>query len=99
MPDNEYQSVVRPILKWIAAQRDCKAINIHGSVYMERGTPDIIGCCRGRMFLFECKATKGKLRPDQRVRIRQWRESGAIAEEIRTLEEAQSIIDKIRSSI
>lgn len=92
MGENEYRSVVQPVLAWLNSLLECKAINIHGSVYMERGTPDIIGCYKGRMFLFECKADKGSLRPDQVIRLRQWKEAGALALEIRSLDEAKKAL-------
>ena len=92
MGENEYRSVVQPVLKWLNSLVGCKAINIHGSVYMERGTPDIIGCYKGHMFLFECKADKGALRPDQVARIKQWSEAGAVALEIRSLQEAKNAL-------
>jgi len=92
MGENEYRSVVQPVLRWLNSLPDCKAINIHGSVYMERGTPDIIGCYKGRIFLFECKADKGSLRPDQVIRLKQWTNAGALALEIRSLDEAKNAL-------
>ena len=92
MGEIEYRSVVQPVLKWLNSLPGCKAINIHGSVYMERGTPDIIGCYKGKMFLFECKTDIGKLRPDQVLRLQQWRKAGASAIEIRSLEQAKVVL-------
>jgi Holliday junction resolvase len=92
MGEIEYRSVVQPVLRWLNSLPGCKAINIHGSVYMERGTPDIIGCYKGRMFLFECKTDIGQLRPDQIIRLQQWRRSGAAAVEIRSLDQAKEIL-------
>ena len=92
MGDNEYRSVVQPVLKYLNSLPSCKAINIHGSVYMERGTPDIICCYKGQMYLFECKATKGRLRPDQILRLQQWHRTGAVVLEVRSLEDVKNIL-------
>ena len=99
MGQNEYRSVVQPVLKWLNSLPGCKAINIHGSVYMERGTPDILGCYQGRMFLFECKADQGTLRPDQILRMKQWHIAGAMVLEIRSLEQAKEAIRWLKEDI
>jgi hypothetical protein len=44
------------------------------------------------MFLFECKTDIGQLRPDQVIRLQQWRKSGAAAVEIRSLDQAKEIL-------
>ena len=51
----EYDGVVRPALRYLNSLPKSKAINIHGSVFSERGTPDVIGCVNGRLVAFECK--------------------------------------------
>lgn len=75
----EYASVVVPTLKYLNSLPNGKAINIHGSVFSERGTPDIIGCIGGRAIAFECKrdATEG-LEDIQKWRLCEWIKSGAV---------------------
>lgn len=75
----EYNGVVRPILRYLNSLPECKAINIHGSVFCERGTPDIIGCIRGRLIAFECKrSTKEDLEEIQKWRLCEWIAAGAV---------------------
>ena len=75
----EYSSVVEPILDYLNSLPNSKAINIHGSVYTERGTPDIIGCINGRLIAFECKRDETE-EPTliQYWRLGQWFAAGAI---------------------
>jgi hypothetical protein len=75
----EYSSVVKPILDYLNSLPGCKAINIHGSVYTERGTPDIVGCIGGRFIAFECKRDDEEdLKPIQYWRLGQWYAAGAV---------------------
>lgn len=75
----EYTGVVQPVLDYLNSIPGSKAINIHGSVFSERGTPDVIGCVHGRMVAFECKrdATEG---PEeiQKWRLAEWLAAGAV---------------------
>lgn len=75
----EYNGVVQPVLHYLNSLPNSKAINIHGSVFSERGTPDVIGCIRGRMVAFECKrdATEG-LEDIQKWRLCEWINAGAV---------------------
>lgn len=75
----EYSCVVVPILKYINSLPNSKAINIHGSVYTERGTPDIIGCINGRFVAFECKRDDTEdLELIQKWRLGEWFAAGAV---------------------
>lgn len=75
----EYDGVVVPILKYINSLPNAKAINIHGSVFSERGTPDIIGCIRGRTVAFECKRDTTEAPTEiQKWRLCQWIGAGAV---------------------
>lgn len=75
----EYTRVVTPILKYINSLPDGKAINIHGSVFSERGTPDVIGCINGRFVAFECKRdTTEDLEEIQKWRLAEWYAVGAV---------------------
>ena len=75
----EYDGVVRPVLRYLNSLPKSKAINIHGSVFSERGTPDIIGCVNGRLVAFECKrdATED-LEEIQKWRLCEWIAAGAV---------------------
>ena len=65
----EYTGVVRPLLRYLNSLPNSKAVNIHGSVFCERGTPDVLGCINGRMVAFECKRSEGEV-PEA---IQKWR--------------------------
>ena len=75
----EYTSVVVPILEYINSLPNAKAVNIHGSIFSERGTPDIIGCIDGTMVAFECKRDETEdLRKIQKWRLSEWLTAGAV---------------------
>lgn len=75
----EYNGVVSPILDYLNSLPNSKAINIHGGVYTERGTPDIIGCVNGRLVAFECKRDETEEpTPIQYWRLCEWVNAGAV---------------------
>lgn len=75
----EYNGVVQPVLSYLNSLPESKAINIHGSDFSERGTPDVIGCVRGRMVAFECKRdTTEDLEEIQKWRLSEWIAAGAV---------------------
>lgn len=75
----EYSGVVQPVLDYLNSIPGAKAINIHGSVFSERGTPDVIGSIRGRTVAFECKRSEEEA-PEaiQKWRLAEWIAAGAI---------------------
>lgn len=89
----EYPAVVQPILKYINSLSDGKAINIHGSVFSERGTPDVIGSIGGRTVAFECKrdATED-LEDMQKWRLCEWIRAGAVVGGVSDLWHVQYIL-------
>ena len=91
---SEYDSVVTPIMRWLNAIPGCKVINIHGGIYTERGTPDIIGSYFGRVVVFEAKDTGGVPSRQQEIRIEQWKRAGAIAAIVWSLEDAVDAIEE-----
>lgn len=75
----EYTGVTAPVLRYLNSIPGCKAINIHGSVFSERGTPDIVGCINGRMIAFEAKRdAKESLEDIQEWRLCEWIRAGAV---------------------
>ena len=65
----EYDGVVAPIMKYLNSLPCAKVINVHGSVFSERGTPDVIGSVGGRAVAFECKRSA----EEEPTRIQLWR--------------------------
>lgn len=75
----EYSGVVQPVLSYLNSLPKSKAINIHGSVFSERGTPDVIGCIGGHMVAFECKRDITEdLEEIQKWRLSEWIAAGAV---------------------
>ena len=89
----EYGAVVAPILEYLNALPDGKAINIHGSVYTERGTPDIIGCIGRQFVAFECKRDDSEEpTPIQMWRLSEWIAAGAVVGAVSDLWQVQMIL-------
>jgi len=89
----EYDGVVVPILKYLNSLPHSKAINIHGSVFSERGTPDILGSIRGRMVAFECKRSpQEKLEAIQTWRLAEWLKAGAIVGGVSSVDDVKLIL-------
>lgn len=84
-----------PVLRYLNSLHNSKFINIHGGVYTERGTPDVLGVINGRMVLFECKrSTKEAPEEIQEWRMRQWRAAGAVAECVSSVSQVQEILKR-----
>lgn len=81
------------MLDYLNSLPESKAINIHGSVFSERGTPDVIGCIRGRMVAFECKrdATED-LEKIQKWRLSEWIAAGAVVGGVSDLDHVKLIL-------
>lgn len=89
----EYQGVVVPILRYLNSLPCSKAINIHGGIYTERGTPDVIGCVDGRMVAFECKRDAGEVPTRiQRWRLSEWLRAGAVVGSVSSVEDVDLIL-------
>ena len=89
----EYEGAVQPILKYLNSLPNSKAINIHGSVFSERGSPDVIGCVNGNMVCFECKRDYTEdLERLQKWRLCEWIKAGAIVGGVSDLWHVQYIL-------
>ena len=89
----EYTGVVRPLLRYLNSLPNSKAVNIHGSVFCERGTPDVIGSIQGRTVAFECKRdTTEDLEDIQKWRLCEWIAAGAVVGGVSSVEQADLIL-------
>lgn len=89
----EYNGVVVPTLKYINSLPHSKAINIHGSIFCERGTPDIIGSVNGRMVVFECKRSEEEdLESIQKWRLSEWIRAGAVVGGVSSVDQVKLIL-------
>lgn len=89
----EYSGVVAPLLKYLNGLSNGKAINIHGSIFSERGTPDVIGSVGGRTVVFECKRDSSEdLEPIQKWRLSEWIAAGAVVGGVGSVRDAEMIL-------
>lgn len=89
----EYSGVVVKVLSFINSLPNGKAINIHGSPFSERGTPDVIGCINGRMVAFECKRDeRADLDKIQKWRLSEWIAAGAVVGGVSDLWQVELIL-------
>lgn len=72
-----------------------KSIKIHGNQYIEIGTPDVIGCLKGKMLAIECKLPGEEPSKIQKHRLGEWEKVGAITGVAESLEQFRDIIREI----
>lgn len=89
---SENTQVTRPTLDAINALPRGKAVKVHGSVYSEKGTPDIDAMVNGVGYKFECKLPGEKPTAIQSKRLREWAAAGAVTGVIYSKAEALAII-------
>ena len=78
---------VRGIFAWRNNSGAIKGPSGHLVRFGQPGSPDILGIIKGRALCIECKASDGRLRPDQRLWLEQAREAGAIVIVARSVED------------
>lgn len=89
----EYGGVVVPVLRYLNSLPRSKAINVHGGIYTERGTPDVIGSVDGRAVAFECKRDAGEAETAiQRWRLAEWLAAGAVVGAVSSVEDVELIL-------
>jgi len=79
------------VLEYLNSLPGCKAIKIHGSAYIEAGTPDVMGCIKGRAFFLELKVPGKKPTAIQERRLKEWEAAGAITGVVTSIEEVRAI--------
>ena len=87
----------RAVMAYLALHADCVIVRVFcGSVKAERGgwitgatpgTADLLGVCAGVPVAFELKATKGRVRPEQREFAERWQSAGGVYRLVRTLDD------------
>lgn len=70
-------------------------INLHGSAWCGKGSPDVIACIHGRFVAFEFKVGKNDMQPDQRIRKKQIQRSGGLHFCPYGLNEFKSIVNRL----
>jgi hypothetical protein len=84
------------VMKFLLSEPGCHALNVHGSAFQTKGTPDIVAVVAGRAVFFELKVMPNFVSPIQKHSMRQWSESGAICRVAWSLDEVISIVDAIK---
>lgn len=86
---------VKRALDKLNAIPNTKAIKIHGSVEQQKGTPDIIGCCIGKMFVVEMKTEEGHLSAIQTKRLTEWYNSLAVCIVSTDADEVERLVRRV----
>lgn len=94
MPSQPESKLVNRIKSVLKVKHGCFVIKIHGGPYQQAGIPDLVGSYKGTFFGLEVKMpdkldTVTKL---QQTTIQEIRDSGAYAEVISSVEEAEEMI-------
>ena len=93
MPPLE-SSIVRKIFGYLNSKGGFW-VKIHGSPMQIAGVPDIIGCYRGRFISFEVKRPGKNPTKLQAFMMKRIIAAGGIATTIRSVEEAEAILNEI----
>jgi hypothetical protein len=70
----------------------CRALKLHGSPFMEIGTPDLFACYHGQFYAVELKVGKNQPTLIQHKRLQQWAAAGAAVGVCRSVEEVLSLV-------
>lgn len=78
MKTNQRESIlVHKILKYLNSRPKCKAVKNHGSVYTEKGRPDIDVSDNGQHGVIEVKIAPEKPTIIQWKRLNEWEKAGS----------------------
>lgn len=69
-------------------------LKIHGNGVQRSGEPDLIICAQGKFFAVELKHGNNKATKLQLHRLEKWREAGATAAVVRSLEEFKLLLSE-----
>lgn len=73
-------------------------VKYHGGPYSHAGTPDILGCYRGRMLALEVKRPGGKATALQAAQIRLWEAAGAVADVVHSVAEVEALLREVEDT-
>ena len=87
-------AVTRSIRAYLATVEGWFGFKVHGAGMSSNGIPDLIGCYRGRFVGLEIKAGRRPATPLQLHRMCQIRESGGVAEVVRSVEDVDAVLSR-----
>ena len=85
-------AIVYRIMEKLRRLPQTKALKLHGSVFGERGTPDIHVTRQGRSYWLEVKQPGCKPTLLQVHRLKQWKDAGATAAVVHSWEEVRELL-------
>lgn len=89
------------IIKRLRAEEGGFWTHVHGNPFTPTGLPDIMGCWNGRFVGFEVKLPENPrgLTDKQKYTLEQISAAGGIAAEIRSFDEAKTVLDSERAAM
>lgn len=85
--------------KMLKARPQCEFRKVHGNVFTV-GEPDLDICYRSISIKAEAKAPNAKgATGHQKMRIREWRESGCVAFTFRTVDELEYVLNMVDDAL
>lgn len=73
----EEAEIVRRMLAKLNAIDGVYAVRTHGGSFQQKGTPDVLGCARGRFFAIEAKrSAREKPSVAQQYNLKKFRQAG-----------------------
>lgn len=70
-------AIVRQMMATLNAIEGVYCLRTHGGSFQQKGTPDVLGCARGRFFTIEAKRTeKEKPKPEQLYTLGKFKAAG-----------------------
>ena len=85
--------VIRRIMERLKELPQTKAIKLHGSIYIESGTPDIHITYKGRSYWCEVKQPGRMLTQLQAQRLKEWENAGATVGVVHSWDEVRNILN------
>ena len=85
--------IIRRIMERLKELPQTKAIKLHGSIYIESGTPDIHITHKGRSYWCEVKQPGRVLTQLQAQRLREWENAGATVGVVHSWDEVRKILN------
>jgi len=89
------RAIVKAILAYLNGQPGCLARKRWGGGMGVAGDPDIDACIRGRSVQLEVKRAGEKPTPLQLKRLDEWRQAGAIAAVVTSVEDVKSLLTEV----
>lgn len=78
-------------MRYLNSLPGCYAVKTRGD-YRQGGQPDILGSYQGRVLALEVKRPGGRATPLQLATLAKWRQAGAVAGVVRSVEEVKNLM-------